>query len=164
MDDPYPGYYQLPSGAWRMHDPAYYKIYTDRWAREYEKQIRDYEKGQKGFEGAGVGGEDAEEITASALADAARAAREEKMSLTRNAISEGNKPVPKVATNASKTAGIARSRHQLHSLLADAFMNREAIEEKIAQGKRNRKEAGNKYGMLHRNFSQLFIKRALFFS
>ena len=26
-------------------------------------------------------------------------------------------------------------------------MNREAIEEKIAQGKRNRKEAGNKYGM-----------------
>ena len=86
------------------------------------------------------------------------------MSLTRNAISEGNKPVPKVATNASKTAGIARSRHQLHSLLADEFMNREAIEEKIAQGKRNRKEAGNKYGMLHRSFSQLFIKRALFFS
>ena len=43
-------------------------------------------------------------------------------------------------------SGIARSRHQLSTLLREAFENREALEEKIAQGKRNRKEAGNKYG------------------
>jgi len=48
--------------------------------------------------------------------------------------------------NASKTSGIARSRHQLSTLLKEAYENREALEEKIAQGKRNRKEAGNKYG------------------
>jgi hypothetical protein len=48
---------------------------------------------------------------------------------------------------ASKLSGIARSRHQLSTLLKEAYENREALEEKIAQGKRNRKEAGNKYGM-----------------
>jgi len=36
----------------------------------------------------------------------------------------------------------------LATLLADAYANREALEEKIAEGRRNRKEAGNKYGML----------------
>jgi proline-rich protein PRCC len=43
-------------------------------------------------------------------------------------------------------SGIARSRHQLATLLKEAYENREALEERIAQGKRNRKEAGNKYG------------------
>ena len=43
-------------------------------------------------------------------------------------------------------SGIARSRHQLSTLLKEAYENREALEEQIAQGKRNRKEAGNKYG------------------
>jgi len=44
-------------------------------------------------------------------------------------------------------SGIARSRHQLSTLLREAYENREALEEKIAEGRRNRKEAGNKYGM-----------------
>jgi proline-rich protein PRCC len=45
-------------------------------------------------------------------------------------------------------SGVARSRHQLSTLLKEAYENREALEERIAQGKRNRKEAGNKYGKL----------------
>lgn len=128
-----------------MHEPAYYETYTKRWAAEYDAQIRAYERSQKGFEGAE---ENAEDVNASELADAARAAREEKKALTQRAGREIDKPVPKVALNPTKMGGVARSRHQLHSLLADAFMNREALEDKIAQGKRNRKEAGNKYGAL----------------
>jgi hypothetical protein len=31
-------------------------------------------------------------------------------------------------------------------LLNEAYENREALEDKIAEGRRNRKEAGNKYG------------------
>jgi len=54
----------------------------------------------------------------------------------------------KFPIQASKRSGIAKSRHQLATLLADAYANREALEEKIAEGRRNRKEAGNKYGML----------------
>ena len=43
----------------------------------------------------------------------------------------------------------ARKRGQLSSLLVEAYQNREALEEKIAEGRRNRKEAGNKYGASH---------------
>lgn len=53
---------------------------------------------------------------------------------------------------------VANSRHQLSTLLKQAYENREALEEKIAQGKRNRKEAGNKYGkesMIH--FSDMYV-------
>ena len=46
--------------------------------------------------------------------------------------------------------GRARSRHQLSTLLTEAYQNRESLEEKIAQGRRNRKEAGNKYGESNR--------------
>ena len=146
-DDLYPGYYQLSSGAWAAHDPALYKTYSDRWAKEYESQIHALEKkGQRGFEGAGVAGEDAQTVSAADLQDEARAAREEKKALTSGARLEGERALPKVSLNPTKTGNLARSRHQLHSLLADAYMNREALEEKIAQGKRNRKEAGNKYG------------------
>lgn len=146
IDDPYPGYYQLPSGTWAAHDPDYYKKYSDRWAKEYEAQIRAFEKTQRGFEGAGIGGENAEEVSGADLQDAARAAREEKKGLTTGARLEGERALPKVSLNPSKTGNLARTRHQLHSLLADAYMNREALEDKIAQGRRNRKEAGNKYG------------------
>jgi hypothetical protein len=52
--------------------------------------------------------------------------------------------------------GRARSRHQLSTLLNEAYENREALEERIAEGRRNRKEAGNKYGEpLGRNLSLL---------
>lgn len=51
-----------------------------------------------------------------------------------------------VVLQAAKLGGMARSRHQLSTLLNEAYTNREALEERIAEGRRNRKEAGNKYG------------------
>lgn len=63
---------------------------------------------------------------------------------------------------ASKLSGIARSRHQLSTLLKEAYENREALEERIAEGRRNRKEAGNKYGQsifpLSKSISQLALQ------
>lgn len=49
----------------------------------------------------------------------------------------------------SKVSKGARRRGQLSSLLVEAYQNREVLEEKIAEGRRNRKEAGNKYGAFH---------------
>jgi hypothetical protein len=49
----------------------------------------------------------------------------------------------------SKISKGARKRGQLSSLLLEAYQNREVLEEKIAEGRRNRKEAGNKYGAFH---------------
>jgi len=70
--------------------------------------------------------------------------REERKAVTQGA---GGGPVaPKMNVTASKMSRIANSRHQLSTLLKQAYDNREALEEQIAQGKRNRKEAGNKYG------------------
>ena len=52
---------------------------------------------------------------------------------------------------------MANSRHQLSTLLKQAYENREALEEKIAQGKRNRKEAGNKYGKESKKIISLIV-------
>src|SRR5690606_21684507 len=41
---------------------------------------------------------------------------------------------------------IAGGRHQLTSLLSNAQAQREALEEQISRGKRNRRDAGNRYG------------------
>ena len=50
--DPYPGYYQLPSGVWASYDPEYYAKFMKNWEHEYNSQLRALEKGViKGFEG-----------------------------------------------------------------------------------------------------------------
>jgi proline-rich protein PRCC len=50
--DPYPGYYQLPSGSWATYDPAYYATFSKTWQDEYDAHVRALEKGTaKGFEG-----------------------------------------------------------------------------------------------------------------
>ncbi|OBZ75076.1 putative phosphatidate cytidylyltransferase [Grifola frondosa] len=144
--DPYPGYYLLPSGAWAAYDTDYYKKFYDRWKREYDAHVRALEKGAvKGFEG--VEREGAAEVDALKVMEKAKREiqeREEKKALT-----TGGAEVPlapKMNIKGAALGGRARTRHQLASLLTEAYQNREALEEQIAQGRRNRKEAGNKYG------------------
>lgn len=72
--------------------------------------------------------------------------REEKKALTGGAAKEGELAEPKMNIKGAKMGKMARSRGQLTTLLSEAYQNREALEERIAQGRRNRKEAGNKYG------------------
>ncbi|KAI0831352.1 mitotic checkpoint regulator, MAD2B-interacting-domain-containing protein [Trametes gibbosa] len=142
--DPYPGYYLLPSGQWAAYDPAYYKKHYDKWKREYDAHVRALEKGKvKGFEGA----EGAEEVNALKEMEKAKVEiqeREERKALTTapDAVPEA----PKMNIKGAALGGRARTRHQLSTLLTEAYQNREALEEQIAQGRRNRKEAGNKYG------------------
>ncbi|KAF9564609.1 hypothetical protein CPC08DRAFT_741341 [Agrocybe pediades] len=144
--DPYPGYYQLPSGAWAMYDVEYYNKFMKKWEQEYNAQVRALEKGTiKGFEGL----QDAPVEEIDALKEMEKAKKEIQEREAKKAITQGAggaPAAPKMNINASKTSGIARSRHQLSTLLKEAYENREALEERIAQGKRNRKEAGNKYG------------------
>jgi len=50
--DPYPGYYQLPSGTWAAYDTEYYGKFMKKWQDEYNAHVRALEKGAvKGFEG-----------------------------------------------------------------------------------------------------------------
>ncbi|TFK42546.1 mitotic checkpoint regulator, MAD2B-interacting-domain-containing protein [Crucibulum laeve] len=144
--DPYPGYYQLPSGAWAAHDSTYYGKFMKKWQSEYDAHVRALEKGYvKGFEG--LDNAAVEEVDALAEMEKAKKEvqeREEKKALTKGAA--GDPQAPRMKISASKMSGVARSRHQLSTLLKEAYENREALEERIAEGRRNRKEAGNKYG------------------
>ncbi|RPD66183.1 hypothetical protein L226DRAFT_530302 [Lentinus tigrinus ALCF2SS1-7] len=143
--DPYPGYYLLPSGQWAAYDPAYYQKFYDKWKKEYDNHVRALEKGtMKGFEGAE---EEAAEVNA--LKEMEKAKLEIQELEERKALTTAAAAVPaapKMNIKGAALGGRARTRHQLSTLLTEAYSNREALEEKIAQGRRNRKEAGNKYG------------------
>ncbi|KAF5315836.1 hypothetical protein D9611_004727 [Ephemerocybe angulata] len=144
--DPYPGYYQLPSGQWAQHDAEYYAKFTKKWKHDYDAHVRALEKGTvKGFEGYDAS--NAQQIDP--VEEMERAKKEVKEREEYKALTAGagaGPSEPKMKISAAKMSGVARSRHQLSTLLKEAYENREALEERIAQGKRNRKEAGNKYG------------------
>ena len=75
--------------------------------------------------------------------------REDRKALTAGKSTQdenGEPAMPRMNVKGAKLGSVARSRHQLTTLLTEAYLNRDALEERIAQGRRNRKEAGNKYG------------------
>ncbi|KAH9043104.1 mitotic checkpoint regulator, MAD2B-interacting-domain-containing protein [Lactarius pseudohatsudake] len=147
-NDPYPGYYQLPSGTWTAYDSAYYQRFYDKWKADYDREIRAIEKKEKGFEGADTG--ETQEVDALREMEKAKKEiqeREEKKALTKGA--GGEPEAPRMNVKGSKISKGARKRGQLASLLVEAYQNREVLEERIAEGRRNRKEAGNKYGAFH---------------
>jgi len=144
-NDSYPGYYQLPSGTWVAYDSAYYQRFYNKWKADYDREIRAFEKKEKGFEGADT--DDTQEVDALREMEKAKKEiqeREEKKALTKGA--GGEPEAPRMNVKGSKVSKGARKRGQLASLLVEAYQNREVLEERIAEGRRNRKEAGNKYG------------------
>ncbi|KAF9218290.1 hypothetical protein BS17DRAFT_742380 [Gyrodon lividus] len=144
LDDPYPGYYELPSGAYAPYDSAYYASYARKWKEDYDKQIRALEKSQYA-----PGAEDVDMASEMEKARREIKEREEKKALTAGKAGkqeDGEPVMPRMNVKGAKLGTVARSRHQLTTLLTEAYLNRETLEEKIAQGRRNRKEAGNKYG------------------
>ncbi|THH17824.1 hypothetical protein EW146_g3079 [Bondarzewia mesenterica] len=144
--DSYPGYYMLPSGNWAAYDPEYYKTFYDKWKADYDAHVRALEKNPaKGFEGAETS--ETQEVNAMREMEQAKREiqeREEKKSLTQGTGEQA--AAPKMNVKGAKLGTRARSRHQLTTLLTEAYENREALEQRIAEGRRNRKEAGNKYG------------------
>jgi len=143
--DEYPGYYRLPSGKWAAYDPEYYQKFYQKWQVEYNKYVRDLEKGKiKGFEDL-----DEESATGvNAMEEMAKAREEIQVKEERKALTQAKDQTegPRMNIKGAALGGRARSRGQLATLLTEAYQNREAYEDRIAQGRRNRKEAGNKYG------------------
>jgi len=143
--DEYPGYYRLPSGTWAAYDAEYYQKFYRKWQADYDKYVRDLEKGKiKGFEDLdeeSTRGVDAMEEMAKAREEIQ--VKEERKALTQ---AQDQSAAPKMNIKGAALSGRARSRGQLATLLTEAYQNREAYEDRIAQGRRNRKEAGNKYG------------------
>lgn len=92
-DDPYPGYYQLPSGTWEAYDPKYYQQFYNTWKADYDREVRALEKKEKGFEDADA--DDTQEVNALREMEKAKKEvqeREEKKALTRGAGGEPEEP------------------------------------------------------------------------
>ena len=147
LDDPYPGYYQLPTGAYAPYDAEYYASYAHKWKADYDKHIRALEKSQYEFDKDG--GQDVDMAAEMEKARREIKEREDRKALTTGNVGQdenGDPAMPRMNVKGAKLGAVARSRHQLTTLLTEAYLNREALEERIAQGRRNRKEAGMKYG------------------
>lgn len=103
QNDPYPGYYQLPSGAWAAHDPAVYAKCLKKWELEYNAHVRALEKGAaKGFEG--LDNANVEEVDAMKEMERAKVElkeREERKAVTKGA--DGGPVAPKMTLNVSPT-------------------------------------------------------------
>lgn len=61
-------------------------------------------------------------------------------------INEQNRALGLTLPQANPLRSIAPGKHQLSSLLNAAQSQKTALEEHFAEGKRNKKEAGSKYG------------------
>ncbi|KAM0748743.1 hypothetical protein T439DRAFT_71963 [Meredithblackwellia eburnea MCA 4105] len=131
-DDPYPGFTQLPSGQWVAKDQATYDKWMEAMAAEQQAAAV-----PKGFDQAEMNRMGVVDVDASK----AREAWEKRPGQVPKP--GADKPVPK---QQAKVGGRARSKHQLSALLSEAVQNRDELEERIAQGRINRKSAGNKYG------------------
>ncbi|KAG9120440.1 hypothetical protein FRC07_004073 [Ceratobasidium sp. 392] len=140
--DPYPGYYQLPSGEWKAHDPKVYQKFLRQLTSGDDMQAENQTKSEAKEFAERSGDNMATFNPTEELRKGQIAERERKKAITTTP--PGAPAVPRMKVQ--KATGLARTRHQLSTLLTEAYENREALEEKIAQGKRNRKEAGTKYG------------------
>ncbi|WWC90145.1 uncharacterized protein L201_005078 [Kwoniella dendrophila CBS 6074] len=151
VNDPYPGYYQIPSsGEWKQYDPEYYNSFFVKQQQQQQQQSKEEEdddgrigKHWNEFNNGEFKGNLLDINPLQSIQDARK--QEEINNLAkRQKVSENQfeyKPVGQVK-------GLASQRHQLTSLLNTAYTQREELEDRIAQNKKNMRMAGTKYGML----------------
>ncbi|KAL7419862.1 hypothetical protein Q5752_005778 [Cryptotrichosporon argae] len=141
-NDPYPGYYQLPSGAWAAYEPEYYASF---FAGEENPDEGRGEDGRVGKQWDGL-----DDLARGSIVDvdvqgglaAARLEEERKARMVKPKLPGDEfeyKPIGQVK-------GLAAERHQLTSLLNTAYTQRDALEARIAENKKNMRMASTKYG------------------
>ncbi|ODN89675.1 hypothetical protein L198_06365 [Cryptococcus wingfieldii CBS 7118] len=157
--DAYPGYYQLPSGEWRAHDPAYYASFFPSSSAQQEPEEGEdgrvgkhwdaFEKGQ--FKGqildidANQGLEEArKEAERRELMKKPKAPGDEFVYQASRRVVQRCKLT--VSQPKGQIKGLASQRHQLTSLLSTAYSQREELEQRIAANKKGMQGAGHKYG------------------
>lgn len=143
--DPYPGFTQLANGQWVAKDQATYDLWVSQVGLDGQGAPAS-EEAPRGFEAHAIS-------NAVDLGEEARRRREawekrpDVLGLNgEKGKAEEEKKEFKIPGQKKVAAGRARRTGQLSALLADAVDRRQELEEKIAQGKANRKAAGNKYG------------------
>lgn len=91
--DPYPGYYQLPSGQWAAYEPEYYEKFRRKWQSDYDAYVRGLEKGaQRGFEGYEESASEVDAMKEMQKAKIEIKEREERKALTTGATGPAAEP------------------------------------------------------------------------
>lgn len=139
-EDPYPGYYQLPSGQWAAHDPEYYhRFFPDTSIGDEEgddgRVGRHWEEfNSKGADFIDI---DVSKGLAEARAEKERRERMVKPKLPSDEVQYKVSPMmikPRAAVRVlmslqaiGQIKGLATERHQLSSLLNTAFTQKEEV-------------------------------------
>ncbi|WOO82389.1 Pre-mRNA-splicing factor cwf20 [Vanrija pseudolonga] len=146
--DPYPGYYQLPSGAWAAYDAAYYASFfapaessADAAKAEEERALAEGRVGRH-WKDLADGRADVVDVNVGSSLDAARRAEELKAKLVKPKLPSDEFEYEAIG----QTKGLAADRHQLTSLLHSAYSQRDELEARIQQNKKNMRMASQKYG------------------
>ncbi|ORX35020.1 mitotic checkpoint regulator, MAD2B-interacting-domain-containing protein [Kockovaella imperatae] len=146
LNDPYPGYYQLPSGQWAAYDEEYYTSFFSKEGGEKHRLQGDRREddGQVGkhWDEYNSRGADVLEIdVAQGLAEGrAEQARLEQLQKPKTGDDFEYKG------SVEKTKGLAAQRHQLTSLLSTAYSQRQELEDRIAANQKSMRAARSKYG------------------
>lgn len=143
--DPYPGYYQKPDGQWAAYEPEYYWSIAKVWQPVPSSSTDSARSRKRQWEGDE---EDFRQVSALDEASRARAEIEQTKSITAEVIHAGpTAPNMKMTVRylaliivdvlmtlhqAARSSNVAKSRHQLSTLLTDAYTHRAEIEDKIA--------------------------------
>ena len=117
-----------------------------KWQAEYDNHIHALEKVQYNPATEGVLDVD----MAAEMEKARREIQEREESKVTGTNAEGEAEKPKMNIKGAKLGAVAWTRHQLTTLLTDACVqHREALEDKIAQARINRKEASSLRRAVH---------------
>lgn len=142
--DPYPGYYQLPGGAWAAYDPTYYASFFAPSADSELQAEHTKKKDRTGRAWADLddGRAAVLEVNANDGLAEARIERERQALLQKPKVNKDEYTYEEIG----QTRGLAAERHQLTSLLSSAFSQREELEARIAENKKKLKMGAAKYG------------------
>ena len=131
--DPYPGYYQTPSGEWESYEPSFYQSKVRQWQIDAGVDVEAAEEEEQKRK-LGLAGKDIVDVSAKDI--------QKQMRPTQL---EADKPQEHIEVSGPQGRG-ARARGQLSSLISEAVNKRTELEEKISQGKANRGNASKVYG------------------
>lgn len=140
--DPYPGYYQLPSGQWAAYDPAYYAQFfppTDSASDALRTEHRAKADRLGNWKELDDGRAAIAEFDVGATIAKTREEQAKQPQKVGQTYTEQYKAV-------GQHKGLANERHQLTSLLHSAFSQREELEERIRQNKKAKQNAQRQYG------------------
>ena len=154
-DDPYPGFYCLPTGQWVAKEPEEWSEWASVHGFAQEAQSSAQALGQ--FEDADQDVQSADAINNMQSFDSRDANKQDKNkppAIPSKVVPLDAEAEEKKREQLAKFQGRARGKNQLSSLLSDAVRRRDELEERIAVARANKRAGGAKCEFLAADVNQ----------